>query len=349
MQRTIFTQLYKIDRENNTYSKENFENIEHVYNYINVLLEKLADEEGERQYNFQAGAITIKSSIDCFIRGELIDEKCELIAKRLLAVDIAAQQKHGHLGIEVQKGMLIISFVEMTDTAKKIIISKADYNVFIEETSGELKEVLPQKKKIFKSFIANVTKDIDGIESVTKLVTYDSNKKVSEYWWDDFLELDVIVSDKINTQRAFDAIEKDILKPIEKDHRQDFLYLWNATIAYFRSEGEFNLSHFKDVIIGTYQPFDENLKINDLKNKVTTLPVKYEFDNRFEKRPNEITKRFKKTIKLTGEIDLVLKHDIPHIQQTFKIYDDLDGKYIMIRSEEGYKYAQSLNAPRINE
>ncbi len=52
---------------------------------------------------------------------------------------------------------MLFAFCKMTDRDYKIVISKADYSEFLEETSGERKNGLPIKKKIFKSFIANVT------------------------------------------------------------------------------------------------------------------------------------------------------------------------------------------------
>lgn len=44
-------------------------------------------------------------------------------------------------------------------------------------------------------------------------------------------------------------------------------------------------------------------------------------------------------INLSGEIDLVLKHDIANIASTILPKEEGGRKYIMIRSEEGYEYA----------
>lgn len=329
-----FSKLYKIDVENNSVSLEQFHENDNLNLYVMDLLQKVTDEIGDREYKFQEGARTIQGALTKIIKEEEIDDACQLIAKRLLQEETTAQERYGHLH-DIQKGMLIISYVKMTEIESKIIISKADYNTFLEEISGDIKSGLPLKKKIFKSFIANVANGL-----ISKIVTYDVNAKVSKYWWKEFLELSVVVKDEENTIRAFNAIEKSVLEPLKKKSKSDYLHLWNATVAYFRGEGEFLLSHYRDSILGVYAPYDEDVKIEELKKKCNELPAKFEFDHRFEKTPKSVNKRFKKTIELSNAIDLVIKHDIANLSSTFKPKIEGGRKYIMIWSEEGYEYAQ---------
>lgn len=329
-----FSNLYKIDVENQTVTLEQFQENDNLNLYVMDLLQKVTDEIGDREYKFQEGARTIQGALTKIINEEEIEDACQLIAKRLLQEETTAQERYGHLH-DIQKGMLIISHVKMTGVESKIIISKADYNTFLEEMSGEIKSGLPLKKKIFKSFIANLTNGV-----ISKIVTYDVNAKVSKYWWQEFLELSVVVKDEENTIRAFNAIEKSILEPLKKKSKSDYLHLWNATVAYFRGEGEFLLSHYRDNVLGVYVPYKSDVKIEDLKKKCNELPGKFEFDHRFEKTPNAVNKRFKKTIELSNAIDLVIKHDIANLSGTFKPKIEGGRKYIMIRSDEGYEYAQ---------
>ena len=45
-------------------------------------------------------------------------------------------------------------------------------------------------------------------------------------------------------------------------------------------------------------------------------------------------------LRLTDEIDLVIKHDMPNIRKTIQPYSDDEGnKFIMILSSDGYDYA----------
>ena len=61
-----------------------------------------------------------------------------------------------------------------------VVICKADYTEFIEEATGQKKNGLPTKKKIFKSFCANVTKNAD-LYTIGKKVTF-VNHQYSVRW-----------------------------------------------------------------------------------------------------------------------------------------------------------------------
>lgn len=340
--------LYKIDINSQEVSPASFEDSQNLDSYIMELLETITSEDGDREYEFELGSISMKTYVENFVLDMEIEQTCLTIAERLLTKETDAQEKIKHLNKRIQKGILIISYVKMTDSEKKLIISKADYNEFLQELTGNVTNGLPLQKKIYKVFVANITKT-NEVDLISKLLTYDRNTTPATYWWKEFLELAVVRNNDENTNRAFKAIEKEVLRPIDKKHNQDFLYLWNATIAYFRGEGEFCIDHYRNEIIGNYQPFDSSLSITDLKTKCATLPKKYEFDKKFTKSPKVVTKSFKKKLILTDEIDLVLKHDIANITKVFKPYKDVDGEYIMIRSKEGYRYAQGIKKQEDNE
>lgn len=297
----IFNRLYKVDVETNTVTPEEFAENDNLDSYVMEIVSKVSEEIGDREYKFQSGAITIKSALENIIDNFDVERQCTLISNRLLMAEMEAQRKYGHLR-DIQKGMLILSHVKMTDTEFKIIISKADYNTFLEEMTGQIKSGLPLKKKIFKSFIANISQG-----KISKIVTFDVNATVAQYWWKEFLELDSVVKDEENTIRAFNAIETKILNSIKKKSKSDYLHLWNATIAYFRGEGEFQLNHYRDNILGSYVPYSGEIEIADYVIKCNELPSQFNFDNRFIKISSAVNKRFKNVIKLSNEIDLVIK------------------------------------------
>ena len=348
----LYYQLLKIDNEDESVSVENFANVQNINDYIMDLITICSENAGDREYDFDPTLSTTKNHIVNFIENECNrDEVCNALAQKLLAVEKETQQRIAHLNHEIPKGILLLGYTQMTDFEYKVIITKADYTEFLEELSGEKKSGLPNKKKIFKSFILNVSFDENGNYSIGKIITYDANTSTKAvYWWKIFLELKELRDDKKNTLTAYQAIKKEILEPIRNNHKQDYLCLRNLTIAYFRSDGEFNLDHYKDSIIGSYNPFDANLSIDTLKNKISLLPRKHNFDSVFNKTPNEIKDKFKDVITLTPEIDLKIKHDILNIDKIIKAEEDSDGKkYIMIRSEEGYKYAEGLSNRNGNE
>lgn len=332
----ISNQLFKVDIKENKISRPKFKESDNLDAYLNEILNTVSLEEGDREYKFQDGSKTISSSLLKIIDHTELDLTCETIAKRLLEKEIDAQKKIVHLKKEIQKGILIIAHIKILDE-KKIIISKADYDEFIEDISGDLRSGLPIKKKIFKAFIVNISDD----SKFLKLVTFDNNTKVASYWWKEFLELTVVRDDEENTKNAFSAIEMKILNPIKKKFKQDYLHLWNATIAYFRGDNEFDMAYYTNEIIGNYKPFNVELDIYDLTKKCNKLSSQNSFDNKFTKVPSAVKSRFKNVINLTNEIDLHIKHDVANVSKTFKPYEDADGKYLMIRSDAGYEYAKN--------
>lgn len=342
----IFNHLYKVDISKDTAEKTEFQESQALKDYVMNVLDKVTTSVGDREYMFQAESITMQTWLNKIISLQEIEDTCLLIANRLLNKETNTQERIEHLGKEIQKGMLIISFVDMNlseGIEKKIIISKADYDEFIEETTGNLKTGLATKKKIYKAFIANISL-INGVEGITKISTYDTNTTMATYWWKEFLELEVVRKNDINTRNAFDSIEKEILSPLQRNYKQDYLHLWNLTLGYFRLEGEFNIDHYRDEIISRYQPFDTSLSVSELRTKCNNLPDRGNFDRRFDKDIKGIKgKKLKKTLSLTNEIDLVIKDSVANMQEVLQGYiNDAGEKFLMIKSNKGYEYAEKI-------
>jgi hypothetical protein len=337
-----FYTFLKIDKTEDTVSDENFENLDNIQNYIEELIDSCINNEGDREYIFEPTLETTKNHIENIIKNDDREEKCRSLAERLLAVEKEANDTIKHLGKEIPKGILMIALVKDTEIDNyKFVIAKADYSEFLEESTGDKRRGLPTKKKIFKSFIMNYFYGEETLD-VQKILTYDANVSRALYWWKTFLELKEVRDNEKNTTTAYNSIRKEINK-LQRRHKQDYLCLRNATIAYFKSEGQFDINYYKDVVIGGYQPYDTSLDMNDLKNKIQRLPQKHKFDNVFEKTPSVIRDKFKDIIRLTSEIDLNLKQEILNIERVIQPHkDDQGNEYIMIQSSNGYKYAEGL-------
>ncbi|MDR2126728.1 MAG: hypothetical protein LBP63_07855 [Prevotellaceae bacterium] len=343
----VFNKLYKIDiAVDDAIEKPEYQNLDNFKIYIQGMLEQISAKSPDRYYEFKSEYTEIHNLIRIILSENEYKDTGKAIANRLLNKEKEAQNdlNKKKLGTEILKGMLIVSLVKMTDEARKMIILKVDYEEFISEITGNIVSGLSIRRKVYKAFIYEINNHNEQIA----ISVFDTNTPVSVYWWDKFLELEVVTTNAENTKNAFSAIETEILNPIKKKHKQDYLLLWNATVAYFRREGEFNLSHYRDDIIGDYTPFDDNLDINGLKSRVDKLPIKYKFDPRFDKVPSKIQKRFKNILHLTDEITLVLKHDVADPKTTFKSHEDADGKYLMIRSDKGYEYAKEIRQKKLN-
>ncbi|MDR2406881.1 MAG: nucleoid-associated protein [Bacteroidales bacterium] len=338
----ISNYLYVVDRETLSVTNNEMSESQPLRDYVMNVLNKVLESVGDREYRFQSNSITMQTWLNQIITQDETENVSKLIAQRLLNTEIEAQKRIEHLDKEIPKGMLIVSLVDMElseHNEKKIIIIKADYNQIIERRTGSLQEGLATKKKFYKAFIANVISN-----EIMKMTTYDTNSTMANYWWKDFLELEVIRKDNINTKNAFDAIEKEIINPIKSKSRQDYLHLWNLTLGYFRLEGEFNLDDYRDNIIGRYVPYDESISISDLQAKCNDLSNRGKFDRRFNKDISKIKgKKLKKIIRLTNEIDLILKDTVPNLSDILVADENEAGeKFLKIKSPEGYEYAKKI-------
>jgi hypothetical protein len=334
--------LYVVDRNTESVTEAEFQDSQPINDYVMNVLNTVVESVGDREYRFQQDSITMQTWLNQIIQRRRTKNVCKLIAERLLSKEIEVQERIEHLGKAIPKGMLIVSLVDMQLSErdeKKVIIVKADYDEIIEQTTGALKTGLSTKKKFYKAFIANVT-----VTQITKLATYDTNTTMANYWWKDFLELEVVRKNNINTKNAFDAIEKDIINPVKSQSKQDYLHLWNLTLGYFRLEGEFSLEYYRDNIIGRYTPYSDNISISDLQAKCNNLPNRGNFDRRFDKDLSGIKgKKLKNTIRLTNEIDLVFKDSVANLGEILRAeVNDAGEKFLIIKSAEGYEYAKNL-------
>ena len=336
-----YLKLIKIDHENNTVQEEPLNDEGNVRDYVMDIISQITDNAGERRYEFKEGELTMKTWIGDIVNDNDRDARAMSIASRLLQKEDAAQQRYHNI-TDIQKGILLIAYCKMTEAEYKMVICKADYTEFIEETTGEKKNGLPTKKKIFESYAANITVNARGF-TFGDMVTFDVNAKQSKYWYDEFLDLKALHNNEENTEKAFSYLKSKILDEVRKKSKSDYLVLWNTTVAYMRSEGEFSMDHYADNILAVYQPEHQGLNMNELARKAKALPGQHDFDSRFEKVPSKIRAKMKNEIKLTDDIELVLKKNIPHLSSTIKPHKENDGtKYIMILSEDGYKYAENL-------
>lgn len=336
-----YLKLIKIDHDTNSVSEENLAKLANIKDYVMAIVKQITEHKGDRKFEFKKSELTMKCYIDNIVRGQDRDVQVLAMANRLLEKENSKQKQIGSLS-EIQKGIMLVAFCKMTSSEYKMIICKADYSEFIEETSGEKKKGLDIKRKIFKSFAANLNMKAGSFD-YGEIVTYDVNTKRAVYWYDEFLDLNELLSNERNTELAWFAINAKILTPIYKKHKKDYLVLRNLSLGYMRSEGEFSIDDYADNVLAPYSPIDLKLNMSTLAALAKTLPEKQGFDNCFEKVPKSIKARAAKAeIPLTPDIDLLIKNEVPKLEDTIQPYSVAGVKYIMVQSDEGYDFAEGL-------
>lgn len=332
-------QIFKIDLneeevlviDSTTYGNE-------LVEYLKELFSLVISGSSGRQFLFGRNSTEVRAQITRINNNDSFAEITKVIADRLLSVEFEAQEKISKLGITIQKGILVQARITQNGQ-DKFIICKADHNEFLNDVNYQLSRGLPVKKKAFKAFVCNLHSDdaIDGI------LVFDTNPSDTKYWWKELLELTMVFTDEDNTEKAFDAIDKSVFTVMKKDHPQDYTYLRNSTVKYFRSNDRFEIQDFLDIAIGNYQPYDSKLNIPDLKDKIRELPSKPRspFDNQFNIVKEKVKARFLSKVKLTPEIDLLIKGDFADNTILAEVGND-GAKYVKVKSEEGYKYFKNL-------
>lgn len=336
----IFNCLFKIDIEGNTVTQLPMPAGQtDLKSYIVTLLDKILVDPNEKGFEFQSDTAEIRTLIGNIVavQNQNLAEytvHSTAIAERLLRKEIESQEKT-NLKVSLLKGIVVISFVKFDNDIQKVIISKADYDDFLDAATYVNRTGFPLKKRIYKAFIA----EVDNQQEVKKVAVFDTNSVFTVYWWRDFLELREVHTDEYNTEKVFNTIEMKVLDPLKKKYKRDYVSLWNATVHYFRVKPEFTIEGYISNILTGYQPFDDDLDIPALEGKAKKALTTGKFDNRFSIVAKVISKRFKQSIALTPQIDLNLKRDIQDLKSTIKRYQEPNGKkWVMIKSDEGYEY-----------
>jgi len=345
----IFYKLIKIDNEEIEAIFAAFENQEHINAYVKRILDSCASACVERKYKFDNTLTTTKDRIIKLIMQQDVDAVATELGKRLAKVENDTNTANPQLKGKIPIGILLLALVDMEteDHHFKLMVIKSDYDEFIAERTGLLDAGLSIKNQIFKTCVYDVNINEQSIEW-KQISTSDSTKRKAEYWSKTFLELEELHSDEINTVTAYDQIKKKILDPIKNNgYKSDWLLLSNATIAYMRSEGTFDLDYYRDNIIGSYRPYNNGVSVEKLKQKVDKLRETGKFDAVFKKVPSKIKDKINNSIKLSDELELHIKREIAGVQNVLLPATTPDGrKGITIISEAGYEYAEGLNSQR---
>lgn len=302
--------------------------------YLTGLIAIMTQGRTGRSFIFERETTEVRGQIKDIIEDKDFATIANTIANRLLNSEQTAQEQMAKMGVEIQRGIIVLAVIT-DDGADKFIICKADHNEFLEDTKFTKSRGLPIKKKVFKGFICSLNSD----QTVSDILVCDSHQ--TKYWWKDFLELKPVHSNEDNTQNAFDAIDKGVLVKLKKKHPQDYMHLSNSNVRYFRGTVNFDINECLEQVFGNYQPFDPKLKIDKLKSEVRALAKKANapFDEQFAITKNQIRKRFIKDIPLTAQIELHFKEEVPNLESVVTAEQGADGtKYVKVKSEQGYQY-----------
>jgi hypothetical protein len=268
-------------------------------------------------------------------------ERVNGIANRLLRKEIEAQGRIGQMDTDVQKGSLIQALLfDETDDSYTYLLAKVEHSDWVDDADFSFKTGFSKDKKtIWKSCLFDLANA--DVEINAKIYS----NTVAKYWWDGFLELDEMISDESNTIKAFKAIEETLNRNIRGSAPQDYTVIRNSVISYFKGNTHIDYNNMMDTILGQYQPSDlTEEKLASLKQKLSELPQKRNFDHQFNSVPNIINARIKKIYKVNDGIEIKITDEIKDLRQTISAYQDYDGtRYIKIKTNNEETYQSFKN------
>lgn len=313
--------------------------------YIAQLINYINENTSVRDYRTRSVNTEVISCILDIVKNQIDEEqvtgKVDLIAKRLLLKEVEAQASVIHLNISVQKGSLIQAL--LYDEEKDIhiyLLAKVEHTDFVDDTDFSFKSGFSKDtKKLWKSCVI----EIDDLNKESYTVKIYSNT-TAKYWYDNFLELDQIVSDEVNTDRAFRAIESTLNRTVKNIAPRDHTLLRNSIISYFKSNAYIDYDILLNML-RNYQPVElEADKMNKVIEKISELPNKHKFDKQFNMVPSVINARIKKVYDVCQGIQLKITDSIEDFGDTIKAYRENDGnRYIRIKTDNDLTFRRFSN------
>jgi hypothetical protein len=310
--------------------------------YVAELITHINTNTSVRDYKTRSTATEVIGSILHILINkddpDLVLTRVDGIANRLLHKEIEAQGRVARMNTNVQKGSLIQALLyNREDASYTYLLAKVEHSDFVDDSDFSFKTGFSKDKKtIWKSCLIDLA-DPQSPEFQAKIYT----NTVANYWSDDFLELDQMLSDESNTLKAFRAIESTLNRNMRGDFPRDHTIIRNAFISYLKNNEHIDYPTMVNNILGQYDPVDLPAeKVSSLKDKILELPTKSNFDNQFTSVKSAINARIKRVYPVNVGIELKITDGIDDLANTISAYRDPDGtKYIKIKTnnEDTYK------------
>lgn len=350
--------LHNIDKDNSIIEEKQV-NITDAKDYITDLTTTLINNQKMRCYiqksDFNPVIEQIKKLIASHFHHESLDESAATleprnnktyvddISTRLLDAQLNSMKKYVNFN-HINKCSLIQSLVEM-DSELIYIFALVDHNEFIDTTDLIKKIGLPNSDKAtYKSARIHFNEDL----SINKIYLCDSNTKISEYWYDGFLDLKPIKDDAFNTEHAFKFINNMLRNKIFKQSPTDYNEYTNNLKSYFKHTKNFDIDECLDFTFT--DPIDNNLDINSIKLEIkNTNTIKNNFDPSFPIDTKDIDKSLRNIkYKLNKKLELKIYNPDDTIKDNVITKKLDDGEIILALKNVDRKELLKFNFDNIN-
>ena len=237
---------------------------EEAKDFFNSIIDEVLEKETKKSYKPRTPTTEVISIITKVLKD--MDSNEELlvnISKRLLKYEISTQKDIDKLGTKIKKGCLLQAYIKKNEK-KYFIITKIEATDGLDMTELRMRAILPFSKKIIKNALFEINED----EEFGDIFLSDTNANISKYWYDDFLELEEMTTDEMNTQKTYGIVMREIKNKLEKISPSDYTFCRNACITFFKTKGTFDLNDAINDIFLSYNFEDEAIKKEEIIEKI---------------------------------------------------------------------------------
>ena len=309
---------------------------EEAKDFFNSIIDEVLEKETKKSYKPRTPTTEVISIITRVLKDmDSNEELLENIPERLLKYEISTQKDIDKLGTKIKKGCLLQAYIKKNEK-KYFIITKIEATDGLDMTELRMRAILPSSKKIIKNALFEINED----EEFGDIFLSDTNANISKYWYDDFLELEEMTTDEMNTQKTYGIVMREIKNKLEKISPSDYTFCRNACITFFKTKGTFDLNDAINDIFLSYNFEDEAIKKEEIIEKIKNKIKKEGLDTQFVLKKDVIKNRLIKMKKRVNEgISIEIDGYIENIKDSIYSIEQNGEKYIMIKSteEETYK------------
>jgi hypothetical protein len=300
-------------------------------NYLGELLAEIQSKPQKREYRLSDPRTQFGTSLAAFFAQNDLTQspEADAMAQRLLRIELATEDKYGHLKTtgtsHVKKGSFLqFKYHEHGDI--HYLGVKVEHQSILDEVDFKRKIGLGESQKIYKACKVR----FDPVGEIGNPLIFDTNAKPSRYWWYDFWELAEMRTDAHNTEQAITAVCR-VLAPLKKSSPADHTLLRNAAVAAFKQSGRMNFDQFITDTFANYQPIEPGVSqdLSQMVLKMRGLPDQRKFDSQFELAPSAVPYR-RVNLPLTREITLSYDEGMPNLEDKIWASKTRDGKDVVV-------------------
>jgi len=350
----IQTSIHIIDRESGRVTQR--EAPEAFEAYVSELINHVRNNVSVRDYKTRSTSTeVIRCILDLCANqdGEFISSQMHTMANRLLLKETEAQGRISGTNIAVQRGSLIqaLLFDESVEEYT-YLLAKVEHSEWVDDSDFTFKTGFSKDKKtMWKSCLFGLS-DLASTEFHARV--YSDTK--AQYWSSGFLELDVMNSDEVNTQKAFQAIDATLGHGFRGMTSPDHTIIRNGFVTYLKNNEHIDFPVMVDSVLGNYQPVDTNLtqeesqllneKIQNIRTRLLEQPEKRKFDSQFNAVNSAINARIRQVFKLREGIDLRVSCAVE--DGVIQAVEEGGARYIKVRTdnETTFRKFQTVSTTR---